>query len=87
MLSPEQRTATLQSLARRIAGAGLVTPVAVVLDALQPVDLLSAQLMLFLRPFVVGDGLSRCAEALAQEDGWQELRRLLRLLEGSERGK
>jgi hypothetical protein len=86
MLNPEQRTGALQQLAERIASAGLLTPALVTLDALQPIDVISSQCVLFLRPFVVSSGLNRYAEALAQADGWQELRTMLRGLEGSEGG-
>jgi hypothetical protein len=86
MLSPEQRTMTLHQLAQRIASAGLLTPALVTLDALQPVDVISSQFALFLRPFIVRSGFDRYAEALALEHGWQELRTMLRELEGSERG-
>lgn len=86
MLSPEQRSATLQLLAERIASAGLLTPALVTLDALQPVEVVSSQFALFLRPFVVRSGFDVYVEALTQEHGWQELRTMLRGLEASERG-
>ncbi len=86
MSNPEQRTATLHKLAQRIAAAGLLTPALVTLDALRPIDVISSQCILFLRPFVVRTGFDRYAEALTQEHGWQELRAMLRGLEGSERG-
>lgn len=77
MLSPEQRTAALQQLAATVSQAGLRTPLSMTLEVLSPIEAVSCQLALFMRPFTMGSRWEQYAVALADEAGWQELRCLL----------
>jgi hypothetical protein len=47
------------------------------LDACAPLDIISSQVALFMRPFTSGSRWASYASALSEERGWQELRRLL----------
>lgn len=69
-----------QPLRRIAAGAeraGLRVPLAMVLDALSPLDVLSSQFARFTLPLLGGTGAEPYAAALAEADAWRELRRLL----------
>lgn len=67
----------LGHVAQRIERAGLRAPVAILLDVLGPLDVISCQLALFVRPLVRGTGLYPYANLLTDAASWQELRRLL----------
>lgn len=66
---------------RRIASgarrAGLGVPVAILLDALSPLDVISSQLARFSMPLVGGTSAEPFATALSEAAAWRELRRLL----------
>jgi hypothetical protein len=77
MSTPEHHTETIQKLAVRIHQAGMQAPATLFLDIMQPFDFLSTQVVLFVKPFVRGFGWEQYAAALTEENGWQELRRML----------
>lgn len=66
-----------QHIAEQIERAGLREPAALLLDVLLPLDVLSSQLALFVRPLVRGTGLHPYADLLADTATWHTLRRLL----------
>jgi hypothetical protein len=74
---PEQHGEALHSLAAWIDRAGLRVPLGMVLDALRPLDVLSSQAAMFVRPFTNGSTWESYTTALTDEAGWAELRRLL----------
>lgn len=76
---PEQhQTAeTLHSLAAHIERAGLRVPVSLVLDVLQPLDVVSSQVAVFVAPFVRGLEWERYAVVLTAAASWNQLRQLL----------
>ncbi|MFV9505547.1 MAG: hypothetical protein AB4911_13410 [Oscillochloridaceae bacterium umkhey_bin13] len=67
----------LSQLAHRIAQAGLRSPSLMVLDLLQPLDPLNANLASFGSPFVRGTSLEPLLTRLAEPAAWAELRRYL----------
>jgi hypothetical protein len=73
----DDRAAALQQMAERIARAGMRAPVAIALDVLGPLDVISSQVALFARPLLRGTGLHPYADLLTDAANWQELRRLL----------
>lgn len=77
MESPDTRREDLQGLVQAIERAGLRAPLALMLDALRPIDVISSQCAQFTRPFLHGHSWRRYADVLAEEQSWQELRRLL----------
>jgi hypothetical protein len=77
MKSPDNQHDDLQQLVRSIEQAGLRDPLALILDALRPIDVISSQFAQFARPFLHGHSWRRYADALAEERAWHELRRLL----------
>jgi hypothetical protein len=64
-------------MAQQIERAGMRAPVAILLDVLRPLDVISSQLALFARPLVRGTGLHAYADILTDSASWQELRGLL----------
>lgn len=52
-------------------------PLALLLDTLSPLDIVSSQLARFSLPFVGGTRAEPVAAALAEVEAWRELRRLL----------
>ncbi len=62
---------------QRIERTGLRAPVAILLDVLSPLDVISSQMALFARPLVRGTGLYSYASLLTDTASWQELRKLL----------
>lgn len=68
---------SMQELVRQIEGAGLQAPALIVLDLLSPLDVISSQLVQFMRPLVRGTSIDSYAGLLAETANWQELRRLL----------
>jgi hypothetical protein len=69
-----------ERLRRLVAGverSGLRVPVAILLDALSPLDVISSQLARFSLPLVGGTGAEPYAAALSEAAAWRELRRLL----------
>ncbi|MCU0490971.1 MAG: hypothetical protein MUD01_05265 [Chloroflexaceae bacterium] len=77
MPTPEQRQAALHRLSGSIARLGLRGPSALVLDVLRPLDAISAQCMVFVRPFTNGYSWGTYTSALSDEAGWRELRGML----------
>jgi hypothetical protein len=75
---PSQHEETLRRLVAHVDRAGLRVPLALALDVLRPLDVVSSQAVLFVRPFVRGSGLERYAVLLAEAEHWPELRRSLR---------
>jgi hypothetical protein len=67
----------LQKMVASIERAGLRAPAMILLDLLCPLDVISSQLVQFVRPLVRGTSLSAYAGLLAEAASWQELRRLL----------
>ena len=72
----DQKTA-LRQIVQRIERTGLRAPVAILLDVLSPLDVISSQMALFARPLVRGTGLYSYASLLTDTASWQELRKLL----------
>ncbi|MEI6776694.1 MAG: hypothetical protein WCK70_07315 [Chloroflexales bacterium] len=66
-----------QHIAQQIERAGLREPAAILLDVLRPLDVISSQLALFVRPLVRGTGLYPYADLLTDTATWHMLRRLL----------
>ena len=67
----------LQRLVADLARTGLLTPAALLLDALSPLDVVNCQLARFSRPFVGGTQAEPLLSALEETTAWAELRRLL----------
>lgn len=67
----------LEQLVARIEQAGLQKPAQLLLDIFAPIDVVSAQLALFVSPFTTGSRLKSYATVLSQEHSWKELRRIL----------
>ncbi len=68
---------TLRRIAAKVERSGLRTPVALLLDALSPIDVINSQLARFGLPFARGTGAEPLLRALAEADSWRELRSLL----------
>lgn len=71
---------TNQVLQRLVAGvecAGMRAPLALILDMLSPIDVVSSQLARFSLPFLGGTRAEAYVSALGDPDAWRELRRLL----------
>lgn len=77
MLTAQQRSETLQRLAQAITRTGLREPLSIALDVLRPLDFLSSQVVLFVRPFTTGYSFEQYAIVLTEESSWKELRSLL----------
>ncbi len=67
----------LARLAARVDATGLRVPMALLLDALSPLDIIGSQLARFSLPLTGGTSAEPIALALADSAGWRELRRLL----------
>lgn len=74
MPASEQHSEALQYLAERIVQAGLRVPITIALDIVKPLDFLSSQVVLFVRPFTTGSSFERYAAVLIDESSWKELR-------------
>jgi hypothetical protein len=68
---------TLRRLAARIERAGLRSPAALFLDALTPIDVINSQLARFGMPLAQGTFAEPVLRALADVEGWRELRGML----------
>lgn len=75
-MSPD-RAETLDRLAAAIRRSGLHAPATLLLDALAPLDVIASQLALLGRPLLGGTRYDDYAAALAEAEGWKELRRRL----------
>lgn len=73
----EERQQRMHELAERIEHAGLQAPALIMLDLLSPIDVISSQMVQFMRPLVRGTSVDSYAGLLAETANWQELRRLL----------
>jgi hypothetical protein len=71
----------LRRIAARVERAGLRAPVALLLDALSPIDVINSQLARLGLPLAQGTGAEPLLRALAEAESWRELRGLL---EGAE---
>jgi hypothetical protein len=69
--------ATIQRLADEIKGRGFATPVRLMLDVVSPLDIVSAQIALFISPFTIGSRFYGYSHCLSHERAWKELRRIL----------
>ncbi len=67
----------ISKLADTITHAGLRDPLALALDMISPIDFISSQVALFVRPFTYGSQWEQYTSALAEETNWQTLRTLL----------
>jgi hypothetical protein len=67
----------LQRLAAQIERAGMRVPVAMLLDLLSPLDVVSSQLATFSRPLVGGTAIEPVVSALQETAAWAELRQRL----------
>ncbi|MCS6880478.1 MAG: hypothetical protein RMK84_14035 [Oscillochloridaceae bacterium] len=67
----------LQRLAAGVERAGLRAPVALLLDILSPIDVISSQVARFSLPFLGGTRAEVYVAALGEPDAWRDLRRLL----------
>jgi len=72
-----ERAEALGRMAAAIRRAGLAAPAALLLDALAPLDVITSQLALLGRPLLGGTRYDHYAAALAEAEGWKELRGLL----------
>lgn len=77
MTAEENPDATLQQLVDRIDRAGLRAPVGLVLDLISPLDVISSQLALLVRPLLGGGAWHAYATTLAEAANWQVFRRLI----------
>ncbi len=64
----------LQHLARDLTAAGLDAPALLLLDVLQPLDVVSSQVALFCQPFMRGMAWHRYCAALSDPTAWATLR-------------
>lgn len=64
----------LQHLARHLTTAGMDAPALLLLDVLQPLDVVSSQVALFCQPFVRGMAWHRYCAALSDPTAWATLR-------------
>lgn len=76
-MAHDHAEAAVRRLAATIERSGLAAPARIALDAFAPLDVISCQLALFVRPFAAGSRLAPYAAALSDVRGWQELRALL----------
>lgn len=67
----------LQRLVARVEHAGMRVPLALVLDMLSPIDVVSSQLARFSLPFLGGTRAEAYVAVLGDPDAWRNLRRLL----------
>ena len=67
----------LQRMAARLERAGMRAPVALLLDALSPIDVINSQLARLGLPLARGTGAEPLLRALAEAESWRELRSLL----------
>jgi hypothetical protein len=67
----------LVELAADLHRRGLRAPVALLLDAVRPLDIVNSQLARFSLPFLSHTGAEPVASALCDAAGWQTLRCLL----------
>ncbi len=78
MQEPENSTDdVIQQLAGAITRTGMRSPVSLILDMLSPLDFVSSQVALFVRPFMVVPRWEHYATALTNEEKWADLRRQL----------
>lgn len=73
----ENEQVILEQIVDRIEQVGLQKPAQLLLDIFAPIDVISAQLALFVTPFTTGSRLKSYATVLSQEHSWKELRRIL----------
>jgi hypothetical protein len=78
MSLPSAHEATLRQLVQRIDEAGLRVPLALALDVLRPLDIISSQAAIFVQPFVRGSSFEPYAAFLAEVEHWSALRHSLR---------
>jgi hypothetical protein len=77
-MSNESATPTpISRLASGIERAGLAAPARLLLDVFAPLDVINAQIALFVIPFTRGSRWKEYASALSNEHEWEELRRIL----------
>lgn len=79
MPHPEQKSEAIavekvQHIADTIDRWGLRNPVSLMLDILKPIDFMSSQAALFVRPLLPSKRWEEAALALTNEHAWAELR-------------
>ena len=77
-----EESEALRRVVDRVERAGLRAPVALLLDALSPIDVVNSQLARLGLPLARGTGAEPLLRALAEAERWRELRGLL---DGAER--
>jgi hypothetical protein len=75
----------LRRIAAQVERAGLRAPVALLLDALRPIDVINSQLARLGLPLAQGTGAEPLLRALAEAESWRELRSLLDAAEPPQR--
>lgn len=76
-MSPEQRLSILRALADGIARRRLSAPARLVLDIVEPLAFLAAQVALFARPLMPFGRWRDYLIALDDEEGWKILHRMV----------
>jgi hypothetical protein len=76
-MSPERRLSILRALADGIARRRLSAPARMVLDVVEPLGFLAAQIALFARPFTPLGRWRDYLIALDDEEGWKILHRMV----------
>lgn len=77
MVAGNEPEETLRQLVDRIDRAGLRAPVGLMLDLISPLDVISSQLALLVRPLLGGSSWHIYATTLGEAANWQVFRRLI----------
>lgn len=77
MTAEQNPDVTLQQLVDQIDRAGLRAPVGLMLDLISPLDIISSQMALLIRPLLGGSSWQIYAVTLAEAPNWQVFRRLI----------
>jgi hypothetical protein len=76
-MNNDQRQDTLKELATRLSERRLTTPARMMVDAVVPLGFLASQTALFIEPFFPHGRWRSYVTALADEQGWEALQRIL----------
>ena len=76
-MNSDERTQTLEALADRLRQRPFVGAARLLLDVVEPVDFLASQLALFAKPLTPRGRWHTYVDALCDESGWKQLRRMV----------
>jgi hypothetical protein len=76
-MNQESRIRILEKLANSIARRRLTTPARILLDVVEPLGFLAAQVALFVRPLTPLDRWREYLTALDDQEGWAILHRIV----------